>query len=55
MSDILDALPVMTKSPCKDCGSDKWTSCNPHPDGGFYQCSECHKYDPDTESLLRVQ
>lgn len=55
MSDILDDLPEMTQSQCKDCGATDWTGANLHPDGGFYQCNKCHKWDEETKTLGRLQ
>lgn len=50
---ILEELPTQSKSPCKDCGSRDWTSCNEHPDGGFYECNQCTVWNEKEQKLER--
>lgn len=52
--ELLDQLPSEAKSPCKDCGNYEWRRCNPHPDGGFFQCDKCHVYDKEADKLVRI-
>lgn len=43
---ILETLPQMDMSPCKDCGAEEFMSANTHPEGGFHQCNNCTEFVP---------
>lgn len=51
----LELVPSLTKGPCDDCGSLTWRSANLNALGKFHQCSDCHRWNPETKRLERKE